>query len=935
VGDGFSGALARAVGEDVSSSYAINQGTLGNSNYAVTITSTDFAITARPIYVTADAGQSKVYGEADPTFAYTTAAKTTGAGLMGVYDGVTLTGALARANGSDVGTTYAINQGSLATSSGSNYSIQYTGANFAISARPITVTPTSSQAKVYGEADAILTYSFEASSTGRGLVLGDSFTGDLARAAGEDVSSYAISQGNLTNSNYAITVASVNFAITARPIYITADAGQTKVYGETDPILTYSTAAMATGSGLMGTDGVTLTGALARANGSDVGTTYAITQGGLATSSGSNYSIQYTGANFAISTRPVTVTPSSALTKVYGELDGTLTYTLEASSAGRGLVVGDSFTGALARAVGEDVSSSYAINQGSLANSNYAITFVPANFAISQRPISLTASSATKVYGDANPSLAVTVTSGSLASISVTDTSSQVTGTLSRDAGENVGNFNIVLGSGTKAANYAITFNASNQAMSISTRPITVTPSSGLTKVYGELDGTLTYTLEASSAGRGLVVGDSFTGALARAVGEDVSSSYAINQGSLANSNYAVSMASANFAITARPVYVSADAGQTKVYGETDPTFAYTTAAKATGSGLMGAYDGVTLTGALARASGADVATNYAINQGSLATSAGSNYSIQYTDANFAITAKPVVISSSNSGTTYDGVSTYEDFANAAGFSTNVPLIGSDAIGSFTQAVTVGGVAVSGIAQAGSFVATPSAAIMASGSASNYAFTYSATTNTVAKANLSITATASLSGNIYNGSAYTGTYTSTFLGADASLAVISGLATGTNVGAYASNIAVTGAVLDNYNAPIISDANLVISPRPIAITPTQVSKVEGDDDPVMEVTISAGSLAPTDNLSDVMAAISRTAGEEVASYDILMSLGAKAANYDISYDISNAAFSITDRPVVSTGSGVAGAILVIEDEESTRRGGRKDRRRSSSGRCFP
>jgi hypothetical protein len=548
------------------------------------------------------------------------------------------------------------------------------------------VTPTSSQAKVYGEADSTLTYTFEASSAGRGLVVGDSFTGALARAAGEDVSSYAISQGNLANSNYAVTIASVNFAITARPIYITADAGQTKVYGETDPTFTYTTASKATGSGLMGTDSVTLTGALARAGGADVATNYAINQGTLATSAGSNYSIQYTGANFAI---------------------------------------------------------------------------------------------------------------------------------------------------------------------------------------------------------------------------------------------------------TARPIYVTANSSQTKVYGETDPTFAYTTAAKATGSGLMGAYDGVTLTGALARASGADVATNYAITQGSLATSSGSNYSIQYTGANFAITAKPVVISSSNSATTYDGVSTYEDFANAAGFSTNVPLIGTDAIGSFTQAVTVGGVAAYGIAQAGSFVATPSAAIMVSGSASNYAFTYSATTNTVAKANLSITATASLSGNVYNGSAYTGTYTSTFLGTDASLAVISGLATGTDVGSYASNLAVSGAVLDNYNTPSISNANLVISPRPIAITPTQVSKVEGDDDPVMEVSISAGSLAPTDNLSDVMAAISRTAGEEVASYDILMSLGAKAANYDISYDTSNAAFSITDRPVVSTGSGIAGAILVIEDEESTRRGGRKDRRRSSSGRCFP
>lgn len=263
--------------------------------------------------------------------------------------------------------------------------------------------------------------------------------------------------------------------------------------------------------------------------------------------------------------------------------------------------------------------------------------------------------------------------------------------------------------------------------------------------------------------------------------------------------------------------------------------------------------------------------------------------------------------------------------------------MGSDAIGSFTQAVTVGGLVATGVAQAGSFVATPSAAIMASGSASNYAFTYSATTNTVAKANLSIAATASLSGNVYNGSAYTGNYTSTFLGADASLAVISGLATGTNVGSYASNIAVSGAVLDNYNAPIISDASLLISPRPISMTPTVATKVIGDADPALEVTISAGSLAPTDALSDVTGAISRTAGEEVAIYDILIGAGIKAANYDITYNASNAAFSITDRPVESTGSTVVGAILATEDEKDDRRDGKgkRDRRRSNSGRCFP
>jgi hypothetical protein len=276
----LTGALTRASGADVATNYAINQGTLATSagsNYSIQYTGADFAITARPIYITANSGQTKVYGETDPTFTYATAAKATGSGLMGT-DSVTLTGALTRASGADVATNYAINQGTLATSAGSNYSIQYTGANFAITTRPITVTPTSGQAKVYGEADSTLTYSLEASSAGRGLVVGDSFSGALARAVGEDVNSYSINQGSLTNSNYAVSMASVNFAITARPVYITANSGQTKVYGETDPTFTYTTAAKATGSGLMGTDGVTLTGALARASGADVATNTRLTK---------------------------------------------------------------------------------------------------------------------------------------------------------------------------------------------------------------------------------------------------------------------------------------------------------------------------------------------------------------------------------------------------------------------------------------------------------------------------------------------------------------------------------------------------------------------------------------------------------------------------------------------------------------------------------
>ena len=144
--DSVSGALTRDAGEDVGT-YTINQGTLtiadGNSgaNYAITYLSDDFTIAALgPITITADAGQTKVYGDSDPVFSSTI---TSGA-LQG---GDTLTGALDRVAGEDVG-NYTITQGTLSVADGNggaNYSLTYESDDFAITARPLTLTADTGQ----------------------------------------------------------------------------------------------------------------------------------------------------------------------------------------------------------------------------------------------------------------------------------------------------------------------------------------------------------------------------------------------------------------------------------------------------------------------------------------------------------------------------------------------------------------------------------------------------------------------------------------------------------------------------------------------------------------------------------------------------------------------------------------------------------------------
>ena len=69
--DVFTGSLSRVAGEN-SGSYAITQGTLSaGSNYTITFVSNNFTINNNTITITATAGQTKVYGAADPVIAYT------------------------------------------------------------------------------------------------------------------------------------------------------------------------------------------------------------------------------------------------------------------------------------------------------------------------------------------------------------------------------------------------------------------------------------------------------------------------------------------------------------------------------------------------------------------------------------------------------------------------------------------------------------------------------------------------------------------------------------------------------------------------------------------------------------------------------------------------------------------------------------------------
>ncbi|MBI2312471.1 MAG: filamentous hemagglutinin N-terminal domain-containing protein [Betaproteobacteria bacterium] len=197
-------------------------------------------------------------------------------------------------------------------------------------------------------------------------------------------------------------------------------------------------------------------------------------------------SVPGTGNGFLYSIAPTLAVTADAKTKTYGDADPSFTF--GTSGFIDGDTVASALAGGLTRDAGETVAGGpYAINQGTLASPlGYTLSYTGNAFTIDPRAITLAADAASKTYGDADPALSVSISAGSLGSVTVTDTLAEVTGTVTREAGETVAGspYDLQLGAGAKAANYAITFTADNNAF-------TITPA------------TLTYVANAASRERG------------------------------------------------------------------------------------------------------------------------------------------------------------------------------------------------------------------------------------------------------------------------------------------------------------------------------------------------------------------------------------------------------------------------------------------------
>uniref|UniRef100_UPI00397C9258 MBG domain-containing protein n=1 Tax=Myroides sp. DW712 TaxID=3389800 RepID=UPI00397C9258 len=462
------------------------------------------------------------------------------------------------------------------------------------------------------DADPLLTY------TPIGLKNNDQptqvITGMLSREEGEEVGSYSINQGTIqASTNYTLAFQSANLTITPALLTIKVDA-KTKVYGDADPLLTY------TPIGLKNNDQPTqvITGMLSREEGEEVGS-YSINQGTIQAST--NYTLAFQSANLTITPALLTI-KVDAKTKVYGDADPLLTYTPI------GLKNNDQptqvITGMLSREEGEEVGS-YSINQGTIqASTNYTLAFQSANLTITPALLTIKADAKTKVYGDADPVLTYMVRGLKLQD----DATEVVTGNLIRLSGENVGTYAIQQGDVQVGANYTFTFETA--LLTITPAALNIHPVAGQQKVYGTADPVFAFTTT------GLQQHDTsasaLTGQLERRVGEQVNHyEYLLGSLQALNGNYTLHLVTQEqFEITPAPLQVVVEDNQFKRFGEADPVLRYRVNGLQRGDFLIQA-----VTGQLTRIAGETIGF-YSIEQGTL--TARSNYYIDsFLPASFEI----------------------------------------------------------------------------------------------------------------------------------------------------------------------------------------------------------------------------------------------------------------------------------------------------------
>jgi len=515
---------------------------------------------------------------------------------------------------------YPITRGTLTNANNPNYDITFINGSYAISPYAVVITPpAATYYKYYADNDSVMNYT----AAGVGS---ETFAATFAREAGDTAGTYDIVTVATANQNYTVSLAegtgTDKFEIRKRPVSVFATATG-HVYGGTDVSpLPYTTSNLPLG--------YALSGALTRAAGDHV-STYAISQGTLTNANNSNYVITFIGANYAISRRPITLRGVD-VSRIYGqELISSYDYTISSGT----LVGSDALTGTPACPTLAQAKGIYPITRGTLINENnpdYDVSYMPGEYEITVYVLQVTPDFFTKTYGETDPAL-TQIVDGIIPG-------EQVGVIFTRSSGNNTGTYNLVTVTSTDL-NYGAAFVSGTGAdkFSITRRDITVTATpTGHT--FGNPSVSFIYTTQ------NMVSGDSLSGSLNRETGTVYrETGYQIWQNTVTNANnanYNITYVGAVYMIYKRPVTVTA-ADIDQIFGNAEIALSISVA---------NTVAGYPLSGNVSRESGTD-AGEYDILPNTITPDANPNYEITYIGGTYTITKRPITIYADNKSSHY------------------------------------------------------------------------------------------------------------------------------------------------------------------------------------------------------------------------------------------------------------------------------------------
>jgi uncharacterized repeat protein (TIGR02543 family) len=624
-----------------------------NPNYETAEDTYTLTVTPASVTVTAD-NKSKVYGEADPKLTAT---------VTGTLNGDEVAYTLSRASGEAVG----------------SYAITPTGAeiqgNYKVTYETGTLTITASGSLTVSGTDYIGTYDANAHGEAATANITDGTTISYSVDGGatwttefptiKDVGTVNVTV-KAENPNYQAVQNTYTLTVTPAEVTVTAD-NKTKVYGDADPALT------ATVAGVL--DGAEIHYDLYRVPGEDVGS-YAITLIGAVNQG--NYHVTFVPGT-------LTVTKNGALT-VTGK-----NYT--------GIYDGASHGEAATASVTEGTTISYSTDGGAnwstdfptikdvgtmtvtvkAENSNYQAVQNTYTLTVTPAEVTVTADNKTKVFGATEPELTATVT-GTL-------NGDEVAYTLSRDPGEDVGDYTITPTGEANQGNYHVTF-----------VPGTLT----VTK-----NGTLTVTGKNYT---GVYDGASH-GEAATASVPDAKIEYSTDGGATWTTEFPTIKDVGTMTVTARatnPNYVTAEKTYTLTVNKRPVTLTSDTASKAydgtpltrpdvtvTGDGFVaGEVTDIRATGSVTHVADNEVTNTITYTEGE--SFKASNYTITVEEGKLSITPVAIELTADSASKPYDGTAltnngytiTSGEFVGEEGLE-SVTVAGSQTlVGSSSNAIT-------------------------------------------------------------------------------------------------------------------------------------------------------------------------------------------------------------------------------------------------------